>query len=241
MKRQNVILAVGALIVTAVVISVLYFKGINSSEGFASLTDGANSEIQNQDDRVIAAILELSPIEGDESIRSDFKNLDNSEIVSKYSELYKGSSILTHFFLAVNGINHKDSALLHSSYFNLLAEENSNQSLMIVLLENINNRGINAGFQENWCRINLSGIYRVSNQPMQAVQQLRTVLEIDSNHLEAIYWLGEMAIQSGQLEKARERFKKLVSLQPQNQDFLKRLLAICEELGDSECVEAYSE
>lgn len=58
-----------------------------------------------------------------------------------------------------------------------------------------------------------------SGQPMQAIGLLREVIQVDSNHIGANYWLGEFSIMSGQYEKAIERFNKITRLQPDNVEF----------------------
>lgn len=52
--------------------------------------------------------------------------------------------------------------------------------------------------------------------PMQAIGLLREVNQADSNHVGAIYWLGEFSMMSGQFEKAITRFYKLTVLEPNN-------------------------
>lgn len=58
---------------------------------------------------------------------------------------------------------------------------------------------------------------------MGGIRQLRQVLELDSNNEQAIYKLAIFSVQSNQLEKAKQRFKKLISLQPENEGYRKML------------------
>lgn len=51
------------------------------------------------------------------------------------------------------------------------------------------------------------------------VPELRRVLELDSNHVPSIYMLGLLSIESGQYDKALQRFEKLISLQPFNAEY----------------------
>jgi len=55
-----------------------------------------------------------------------------------------------------------------------------------------------------------------SGSPMAAVQLLREVIAVDSNHIGANYWLGEFSMMSGQHEKAIPRYAKILRLQPDN-------------------------
>lgn len=65
----------------------------------------------------------------------------------------------------------------------------------------------------------------------QGIQQLLAVVKQDPDHEKAIYHLGLFSIESGQLEKAEKRFEKLILLQPENQEYRKKLDEIREELA----------
>ncbi|WP_425389703.1 tetratricopeptide repeat protein [Ekhidna sp.] len=54
----------------------------------------------------------------------------------------------------------------------------------------------------------------VSENPMAGINMLREILVVDETNRQAILNLGLLAIQSGQFDRARERFEKLVSLNP---------------------------
>lgn len=66
---------------------------------------------------------------------------------------------------------------------------------------------------------------------MMGVQLYMRVLEVDSNNLEALYQLGILSIQSNQLEKAAVRFKKLILLQPENQEYKDTYQSILDRLN----------
>ena len=67
---------------------------------------------------------------------------------------------------------------------------------------------------------------------MEGVGKFKRVLELDSNNIEALYSLGILSIQSNQLKKAKDRFKKLILLQPQNQEYKKVYNQILVDLGE---------
>ncbi len=52
----------------------------------------------------------------------------------------------------------------------------------------------------------------VSENPMAGIAMLREILEQDATNRQAILNLGLLAIQSGQFERAKERFENLISL-----------------------------
>jgi tetratricopeptide (TPR) repeat protein len=58
----------------------------------------------------------------------------------------------------------------------------------------------------------------ISENPMAGIALLREILAEDENNRQAILNLGLLAIQSGQFARAKERFEKLVSLNPTDQE-----------------------
>lgn len=69
---------------------------------------------------------------------------------------------------------------------------------------------------------------------MKPIMLLREVNAAEPNNVDAIYYLGKLAIESQQFEKAIERFKKLVSLQPQNKENYAELSNIYSMMGNKE-------
>jgi tetratricopeptide (TPR) repeat protein len=51
--------------------------------------------------------------------------------------------------------------------------------------------------------------------PMQGITILRELVAKDSNNVDAHYWLGVFSVKSGQLDKAINRFEKVLGLNPQ--------------------------
>ena len=58
--------------------------------------------------------------------------------------------------------------------------------------------------------------YVSSSNPMQGILMLREVIEADAENVEAIFNLGLLSRQSGQYDKAVERFEKLISIEESN-------------------------
>ena len=50
--------------------------------------------------------------------------------------------------------------------------------------------------------------------PMDGILELRTLAEETPPNLDAVMWLGRFSVQSGQLDKARERFDQVIDAQP---------------------------
>ncbi len=56
-----------------------------------------------------------------------------------------------------------------------------------------------------------------SNQnPMEGIMRIRALVEADSTFEEAHLWLGAFSLQSGQRDKAEERFETVIKLNPKN-------------------------
>lgn len=71
-----------------------------------------------------------------------------------------------------------------------------------------------------------------SENPMQGILMLREVLEEYPNNLTAIFNLGVLSMQSGQYDKAVERFKKLMTLDSTNDQGAYYLAVSYYELGN---------
>ena len=60
-----------------------------------------------------------------------------------------------------------------------------------------------------------AAVQKVSGEnPMEGILALRALAESDPPNVDAVVWLGIFGIQSGQLEKARERFSEALTLEP---------------------------
>jgi tetratricopeptide (TPR) repeat protein len=79
-----------------------------------------------------------------------------------------------------------------------------------------------------------SAVDKVANgiNPMEGIMELRAIAEKDSTNVEAQFYLGKFAVQSGQLDKALMRFKTVVSLEPQNPDGWWELASVSFDMGE---------
>ena len=60
-----------------------------------------------------------------------------------------------------------------------------------------------------------AAVQKVSGEnPMEGILALRALAESDQPNVDAVVWLGIFGIQSGQLDKARERFSEALTLEP---------------------------
>jgi len=72
----------------------------------------------------------------------------------------------------------------------------------------------------------------LSESPMEAIMKIRQVVERDSTNIYAQMTLGEASMMSGQLDKAIERFKRVIQLQPNNLEALLYLADVYERKAE---------
>lgn len=90
---------------------------------------------------------------------------------------------------------------------------------------------------------NINNMHAPENQTdlMKPALLLREVIQSDSNHLEGLYYLGKLAVETNQTEKAIARFKKLISLQPQNPEYYLELSSIYRMRGEEKEAQFWEE
>lgn len=74
-----------------------------------------------------------------------------------------------------------------------------------------------------------SGIPQMS---MQGIMTIRKVLDINPDNVEASFQLGVFSVQTGQFDKAVQRFEKVISLDPENYPALYELARSQYQLGN---------
>jgi tetratricopeptide (TPR) repeat protein len=90
---------------------------------------------------------------------------------------------------------------------------------------------INPNHQQT--KINLANCYvEGSSNPMKGIEILREVLQNDSNNIAAQFKMGIFAVRSQQLNKAVERFKKVLSLDPNHAEAMLYLGECYANLGN---------
>ena len=67
--------------------------------------------------------------------------------------------------------------------------------------------------------------------PMAAILALRELAEQEEPNVDAVVWLGIFGVQSGQLDKARERFSEAITLEPSHSEATWQLALLDMEEG----------
>ena len=92
-------------------------------------------------------------------------------------------------------------------------------------------------------KVGLGAVYLYGGiaMPMQGIGMIREVADRDSTNIYAQMTLGQASVASGQLDKANERFKTVIRLQPGNLEALLLLGEVAEQMGNKpEAVEWYN-
>ena len=67
--------------------------------------------------------------------------------------------------------------------------------------------------------------------PMEGILALRELAEQEEPNVDAVVWLGIFGVQSGQLDKARERFSEAITLEPSHSEATWQLALLDMEEG----------
>jgi len=84
-------------------------------------------------------------------------------------------------------------------------------------------------------KIGLGAVYLFGGvaPPMEGISMIREVADRDSANIYAQWILGQASLMSGQLDKALERFKRVVRYQPENAEAVLLLADISEKMGNN--------
>ena len=77
--------------------------------------------------------------------------------------------------------------------------------------------------------------------PMAGIMLLRQILTDDPQNIEALLAMGRFSVQSGQMEKAVERFEQVLELEPNNEEAIYLAGRTQMELGNREDAKKYFE
>lgn len=71
-------------------------------------------------------------------------------------------------------------------------------------------------------------------QPMEGILMLKELADSDDPNIDAVFLLGQLSVQSGQLEKAVERYSQVLEIQPGHIDATWELAMLNMKMGDLE-------
>jgi len=239
LKRSQYIL----LGVTLLIVGAFTWAGFKTSE----ITSGGDEKVRANID--INALVEDEKNRLPESLKVKAKELEKSEDGLVKMMLIWDSlgrtipAAYTAQTIAEKRDSEKDWLMAGSRWYNasMLTSDSG-------LMEEAGSRAISAF--ENALKHNPEGLEAknalaacyvdVNHDVMKGVALLREVISKDSNNIQALFSLGMLSVQSGQLDKAKARFKKLTELEPFNAEIYYYLGDVHARMGEkSEAIAAY--
>lgn len=215
--RKQILFIVAAIVLTAV----LYFlpqlneeKGKEKPAGpysFESILAQVKSQLKPE---------ELAPINKlEESIAGEKNNVVLLDSLGKLWDNALFPVVSAHYFEQIAGIQPEEKNWLNAAYRYFDAFKGSQDSILRSLMVQkaiasyekvleINPDNLNAKTDLGVC------FAEGTSEPMKGIMMLREVVEKDSTHSNAHFNLGILSVRSGQLDKAIERFQKVLASEP---------------------------
>jgi tetratricopeptide (TPR) repeat protein len=125
---------------------------------------------------------------------------------------------------------------------NLRAEENPGlKNWKALQAKDLFERSLKVNPANDSSEVGLGAVYLYGglSSPMEGIQRIRKVVEEHPENVYAQMTLGHASIVSGQLDKAIERFGKVLQLQPQNLEAILSIADVYERKGDKANAVAY--
>jgi tetratricopeptide (TPR) repeat protein len=250
-KYIKAILMVAFIVLTAG-LSYLGFNKKEASIDFAALEKEKSASSNSQNEEAFENILKnignsTSLVKPDILQSNDTARLSLSIRLLDTMKQYTYAGVLAERL----GNIQNTSERYHSAarYYLLATEEHKNELMLFKKARKNLETAIALTPQNLDAKVDLAvSIYNINNfqKPddrmdlMKPAKLLLEVVRTDSTHIDAQYYLAKLAVESNQLEKAIERFKKLVYLQPQNQEYCLELSKIYGTLGNQKESEAWA-
>lgn len=213
-------------LIVAVVAGFLFYKGYKTSSGTPSNTGTSAPQAFNMDEYTEQRKQEqpqpiqerITELEKDTKSKTGLENLivlwdslNNQLVSAHYMTEYAELEPTEKNWFAAGSKFYTFAGLSNDSLMMSEAAGRAKKAFEKVLSINPNNLDAQTA---------LAAIYiQVDQDVMKGVGLLKDVVEKDSNNIQAIFTLGMLSIQSGQFDKAEDRFEKLVSLQPFNPEY----------------------
>lgn len=184
----------------------------NPSELTEENPDGHSLEISEELEKIITSLQEKINVE------ENPKNLINfadslGRIYLSVNQMDSAYAYAQKIFEIDSGEYGKlKSGLLTFSVFELTTDQQKSAALgqrVRTLLEPIANTT-----KDESLRVKVGMTYVSTQNPMKGILMIREVLEENPQNTEALFKLGFLAIQSGQLEKAVSRFEQILKIEP---------------------------
>ncbi len=237
------------LVAFIILTGTLTYFGLNKKE--AQIDFNAISQKRNKD----------MLVQSEEEFNNLLKNIGNSTTVVKPEILQSNDTaqlslsiqlldtMKQHLYAAVlseklAGIQNSSHRFHMAARYYLMATDKHQNELMLYKKAKFNlDKCIELDSTNLDAQVDLAvSVYNInswepSDNPMDMMQPAKLLLGVvkrNPNHIDALYYLGKLAIETKQYEKAIERFKKLVSLQPQNREYYMEISGIYSLMGNEQ-------
>jgi tetratricopeptide (TPR) repeat protein len=236
-NRNQVVLFV---VVTGIV-TFLFIKGFKSPKGSVGQSTMAASRMFDMDAYILEHTQDLSQplqervhlLEKESKTQTGLQNiivlwdsLNNQLISAHYMEQYANMEPSEKNWFATGSKYYSFAGMSNDSVMIAESASKAKRAFENVLKLNPNNLDAQTAMA--------AIIVQVDQDVMKGVGLLKDVVSKDSNNVQAIFTLGMLSIQSGQFEKAKERFEKLTTLQPFNPEYYFYLGEVYAKSGDTQ-------
>jgi tetratricopeptide (TPR) repeat protein len=177
-------------------------------------------------ERVNALEKESKTIKGLQNLIVLWDSLNNQLVSAHYMEMYAEMEPTEKNWFATGSKYYTFASLSNDSV--MIGEAASKAKVAFEKVMKLNPDNLDA--QTAMAAI----IVQIDQDVMKGVGLLKDVVAKDSNNVQAIFTLGMLSIQSNQFEKAKERFEKLITLQPFNPEYYFYLGEVYAKSGETE-------
>ncbi len=236
-NRNQIVL----FVVVIAIVAALFVKGYKTANSSVSATSSVSSNVFDIDSYIEAEKKELSQplqeritdLEKDTKTETGLQNLivlwdslDNQLISATYMESYATMKPTEKNWFATGSKYYTFASLSNDSIMITASASKAKSAFEKVIKLNPNNLDAQTAMA--------AIIVQIDQDVMKGVGILKDVVAKDSNNIQAIFTLGMLSIQSGQFEKAEERFVKLTTLQPFNPEYYFYLGEVYAKIGETQ-------
>jgi tetratricopeptide (TPR) repeat protein len=227
--------------IVLLIVAFLFIKGFKSNNGSVSSSANSVKKVFDIESYIAEEKKELSPalldrlstleaesksVTGLQNLVVVWDSLNNQLVSAHYMELYAQLEPSEKNWFTVGTKYYSFAGMSNDSV--MISESATRAKSAFEKVMKLNPDNLDA--QTAMAAI----IVQVDQDVMKGVGLLKDVVTKDSNNVQAIFTLGMLSIQSGQFEKARERFEKLITLQPFNPEYYFYLGEVYAKSGNSE-------
>jgi cytochrome c-type biogenesis protein CcmH/NrfG len=225
------------IVLTCGLIAFLFFNGRNNSTAlaqsgkksepgslsspqsafnFALLESDVTAKLKEPDSKTVASLKE--------NVKTNPQSVQALTALAREFEDLKQPALAGHYYKEASDLDPNDEALLFGTGKNFFeAQQLVNDSASYAYFVYLSSEALDKVLTKDPMNLEAKADQAVNyiegkGEPMKGVGLLREIIQVDSNNRKALFYLGVLSMQSNQLDKAVERFQKLISLGPDKND-----------------------